>query len=317
MRVAIITLLIVGLLIIGSCLAVYSQFTARPSVVIEQAPAASSASITVMTDASKTLENTFSLTAITGNPDAAQHQIKARQVSVTTQPVSKSVQVTSVSTSASASGNDSSQPASGDQNQTASPVVQQSDIDTAANDLETANAPSAASALQPQLAPNEQLVGNAQCQPQVSADHKAGDVANAVTVTVVFSCNGEAYNQDAAKKMAAQELTAQAKKDLGNAYALSGQIATTVKDASISDASQGIITISIDARGTWVLRSQRGQQQVWANSLAGKSKEAAQSFLLQQKGIKQADIQIQGGDGHTLPTDAKKITIKLQPIAGS
>jgi hypothetical protein len=269
-----------------------------------------------MTDASKTLENTFSLTAVTGRPDAAQHQIKARQVSATTQPVSKSVQVANVSISANASGNDASQPASNDQNTTAQSVVQQSDIDTAANDLETANAPSAASILQPQLAHNEQLV-NPQCQPQVSADHKVGDVANSVMVTVVFSCSGEAYDQGAAEKMAAQELTEQAKKDIGDPYALSGQITTTVKDATISDASQGTISISIDARGTWVLQLHRDQQQAWANSLAGKSKEDARSFLLRQKGVKQADIQLQGGDGHTLPTDAKEITIKVQPIAGS
>jgi len=59
------------------------------------------------------------------------------------------------------------------------------------------------------------------------------------------------------------------------------------------------------------------QQRAWANSLAGKTKEAAQSFLLRQKGVKQANIELQGGDDRTLPTDAKKITIKVQPIAGS
>ena len=317
MRVAIIALLLIGLLILGSCLAVYAQFTGGLSAVTGQAGVAPSAAITIMTDASKTLENTFSLTAVTGRPDAAQHQIKARQVSATTQPVSKSVQVANISTSANASGNDASQPASNDQNTTAQSVVQQSDIDTAANDLETANAPSAASILQPQLAYNEQFVGNPQCQPQVSADHKVGDVANSVMVTVVFSCSGEAYDQGAAEKMAAQELAEQAKKDIGDPYALSSQITTTVKDATFSDASQGTISISIDARGTWVLQLHRNQQQAWANSLAGKSKEDAQSFLLRQKGIKQADIQLQGGDGHTLPTDAKEITIKVQPVAGS
>ena len=56
-------------------------------------------------------------------------------------------------------------------------VVQQSDIDTAANDLATANAPAAASILQFQLVHNEHLVGDPQCQPQVSADHKVGEVA--------------------------------------------------------------------------------------------------------------------------------------------
>jgi len=317
MGVAIITLLLVGMLMLGGCLAVYTQFTSSPSAVVTQQGAASSAVITITTDASKTLENTFPLTAVTGNPDARQHQIKARQISATTQPVSKSVQVANASTSTNGSTDGTSQPTSNDQTTTNSSVVQQSDIDTAANDLEAANTPSAATVLEPQLAPNEQLVGNPQCQPQVSADHKAGDIADSVTVTVVFSCSGEAYDQNTAAKMAAQELAEQAKKDLGSQYALSGQITTKVKDASISDANQGTITIPVDASGTWVLQLHPNQQQAWANSLAGKTQEAAQSFLLRQKGIKQANIHLQGGDGHTLPTDAKKIIIKVQPIAGS
>jgi hypothetical protein len=225
--------------------------------------------------------------------------------------------VANASTSTDGSTDDTSQPTNNGQNTTNSSVVQQSDIDAAANDLEAANTPSAANVLQPQLAPNEQLVGNPQCQPQVSADHKAGDIADSVTVTVVFSCSGEAYDQDAAAKMAAQELAEQAKRDLGSLYALSGQITTTVKDASISDASQGTITVPVEAHGTWVLQLHRNQQQAWANSLAGKNKQAAQSFLLRQNGVKQANIHLQGGDGHTLPTDAKKIIIKVQPIAGS
>ena len=262
-------------------------------------------------------KNTFSVVAVTDNPDAAQHQIKARQVVAKTQPVSKSVQVADASTTANTSANDASHPTSGDQSTTTSSVVQQSDIDAAANDLATANTPAAASILQSQLALNEHLVGDPQCQPQVSVDHKVGEVANSVTVTVVFSCSGEAYDQGAAEKMAVQELTEQARKDIGGAYALSGQITTTVKDASISDASQGTITIPVDAHGTWVLQLSRNQQQAWANALAGKTKEAAQSFLLGQNGVNQADIQLQGGDGHTLPTDAKKITIKVRPIASS
>ncbi|HEY4032763.1 MAG TPA: NAD-dependent epimerase/dehydratase family protein [Ktedonobacteraceae bacterium] len=317
MGVAIITLLLVGLLMLGGCLAIYTQFIGSPSAVVTQQGTASSAMITITTDASKTLENTFPLTAVTGNPDVRQHQIKARQVSATTQPVSKSVQVANASTSTDGSTDDTSQPTNNGQNTTNSSVVQQSDIDAAANDLEAANTPSAANVLQPQLAPNEQLVGNPQCQPQVSADHKAGDIADSVTVTVVFSCSGEAYDQDAAAKMAAQELAEQAKRDLGSLYALSGQITTTVKDASISDASQGTITVPVEAHGTWVLQLHRNQQQAWANSLAGKNKQAAQSFLLRQNGVKQANIHLQGGDGHTLPTDAKKIIIKVQPIAGS
>ena len=186
----------------------------------------------------------------------------------------------------------------------------------ATNDLESSKQPSAASVLQSQLAPNEQLVGNPQCQPQISANHNVGDIADEVTVKIVFSCTGEAYDRGAVEKMAAQELAKQAKEDLGDQYALSGQIKTIVKDASVSDTDQGTISITVEAQGTWVLPLSTNQQLTWANSLASGTKEAARSFLLRQKDVKQANIQLWGGDGHTLPTDAKKISFKVQPSAG-
>jgi hypothetical protein len=316
MAIAIITLLLVGLLILGGCLAVYTRFIASPSAVTMQPGAASSAAITITADASKTLANTFSLTAVPDKPNAVQHQIKARQVFATTQPVSKSVPVANVLTSANVSANSTTQPTSGNPNTTMPlSVVQQSDIDTAANDLETTKMPAAVSIVQPQLANNEQLVGSPQCLPQVSANHKAGDIADAVTVTVVFSCSGEAYDRSAAEKMAAQELIEQVKKDIGDAYVLSGQIATTVKNASISDTSQGTIAVLVDARGTWILQLSTDQQRAWASSLVGKTRQDAQSSL-QQRGIKRTNIQLLGGDGRTLPTNARKIIIKVQPIGG-
>jgi len=100
-----------------------------------------------------------------------------------------------------------------------------------------------------------------------------------------------------------------------NTYVLSGQIATTVKNASISDTSQGTIAVLVDARGTWILQLSTDQQRAWASSLVGKTRQDAQSSL-QQRGIKRTNIQLLGGDGRTLPTNARKIIIKVQPIGG-
>jgi hypothetical protein len=67
-------------------------------------------------------------------------------------------------------------------------VVQQSDIDAAANSLEASTRQSAVADLTSQLHPNEHLVGNPQCTYNVTSDHAAGDRATAVTVTVQAMC---------------------------------------------------------------------------------------------------------------------------------
>ena len=40
------------------------------------------------------------------------------------------------------------------------------------------------------------------------------------------------------------------------------------------------------------------------------------SVLAAQTGVAQASIQIQGGTGQALPTDAQKITVVIQPVSG-
>ncbi len=71
-------------------------------------------------------------------------------------------------------------------------VVQQSDIDTAANSLKASTAQSALADLNSQLRPNEHLVGNPQCTYNVTSDHAAGDQATTVAVTVMATCTATA-----------------------------------------------------------------------------------------------------------------------------
>jgi serine/threonine protein kinase len=73
-------------------------------------------------------------------------------------------------------------------------IVQQSDIDGATNALINQTQPDPQRVLQGQLQSNEHLIGSPQCKPTMSADHRAGDVAINVTVTVTFTCTGEAQS---------------------------------------------------------------------------------------------------------------------------
>jgi len=71
-------------------------------------------------------------------------------------------------------------------------VVQQSDIDTAANSLKASTGQSGMADLNSQLRPNEHLVGNPQCTYNITSDHAAGDQATTVAVTVVATCTATA-----------------------------------------------------------------------------------------------------------------------------
>ncbi len=193
-------------------------------------------------------------------------------------------------------------------------VVAQSDINNTANSLIQNNQPDAQQIVQAQLQANEQLAGTPQCQPNTSANHNAGDVANTVTVTVTFTCTGEAFDREGAFALAQQLLEKQAAGNPGQGYALAGQIKPSLVSATAPN-TQGNIALVVKAEGIWAYQFSDAQKQALANLIAGKSKQNALTTLAAQTGVDQVDIQINGG-GQTLPTNASKISIKVQAVSG-
>ena len=194
-------------------------------------------------------------------------------------------------------------------------IVQQSDIDGAATTLE-ANPPNAQRMLQGQVRTNEQMIGTPQCTPNVTSDHKAGDQAASVTVTVSFNCTGEVYDRDGALSMAAKQLTTQAAIRPGPGYTLAGKIATALAQAALADASTGTIKLTVNAEGIWVFHFSAAQKLSLAKLIAGKSKKDVQSLLSARKGVSSISIQVSGGDGNTLPADPGQIAIVVQSMPG-
>jgi hypothetical protein len=83
-------------------------------------------------------------------------------------------------------------PFTGGQDPQTHAIVQQSDIDTAANSLTASTRQNAVAGLNSQLQSNEHLVGDPQCTSNSTSDHAAGDQASTVTVTVKTSCTATA-----------------------------------------------------------------------------------------------------------------------------
>src|SRR6266699_3548596 len=98
-------------------------------------------------------------------------------------------------------------------------AVTRTDINTAVTSLLLTLSQSENAALQAQLHPGEALAVSA-CTPHVASNHKPGDEANHVTVTVSETCGGLAYASHEVYLDALQSLTAQATTTLGAEYAL-------------------------------------------------------------------------------------------------
>lgn len=193
--------------------------------------------------------------------------------------------------------------------------VQQSDIDGATQALQQASAPNAQQVLQGQLKANESWIGTQACKPQkTAANHVANDKAANVTVTITLTCTGEVYDQNGALASAKQMLQDQAASNPGNNYALAGAINATLLNAQLA-GTNGTVGVTVDVKGTWIFQLSAAQKQDLARMLAGKKKVAAVDLLQQQKGIKQAQIQLTGGDQDTLPDNPQVIAITIQPGA--
>ncbi len=193
-------------------------------------------------------------------------------------------------------------------------VVQQSDINGAANTLEATYNPNAQQVVQGQVQANEQLIGSQRCLPTVRSDHAAGDQAANVTVTVSFTCTGEVYDQQGTLAMAEQWLKQDATQNPGAGYALVGNIVTTQGQAQLAD-SQGTVSIPVTAEGVWVYQFGAAQEQAIATQIAGKKKSEAQTLLQQQSNVAQATIQL-SGSGDTLPVAARQFRFVIVGVHG-
>jgi len=188
-------------------------------------------------------------------------------------------------------------------------AVQQSDVDKAANPLKPALLQSALTTLNGLKHTGEQYVNQPSCKTNVTPNPGIGVKATSVTVSVTATCSAEAYDQAGAETIAANLLKAEADKDTGGGYALSGNITTSNAPPTVD--SKGNLTLLVKASGTWVYQFDTTTKTRLAKLIAGKSKNEATAILLQQPGISTVNITI--ANGNTLPTDYTQISIVGPP----
>ncbi len=188
-------------------------------------------------------------------------------------------------------------------------VVTREDIHSSASPLQATLSQSEHAALLAQLQPNEQLI-TPSCTPHVSSDHKPGDEAINVTVTVSETCGGIAYAAHEVYANATQLLTSQAGSTLGANYALIGDIQITIVHATITNSHQGRAHIIVQIAGTWVYQITPPMQQHLVQLIASKTKQQAITILLHFPGIHAASIHLAAGNT-TVPADPRNIQVTV------
>ncbi len=201
----------------------------------------------------------------------------------------------------------------GGQDQQTYPYIQQSDIDSTANELSSSLAPGGQQALQNQVSSNEHPIGTSQCKPDITSTPNAGDRAMSVTVTVKVTCTQEVYDQREAQALAENLLKADGIKTPGSAYAPASHIATKILTTRVTD-QRGTVTLRVQAQGTWAYQFSDDWKKHMATLIAGKNIREASGLLLQQKGVKQAYVTMIGG---RMPLDPQNITIQTDTTGSS
>ncbi len=186
-------------------------------------------------------------------------------------------------------------------------VVTRTDINNAVTSLLVTLSQSEDAALQVQLHTGEELI-TPSCTPHVASDHRPGDEAQHVSVTVSVTCTGIAYDAYTLYQHATQLLTSQATTTLGAEYTLLGDIQVTIVHATITDHTQGIATLALKIDATYLYQIRSTEKEHLSTLLAGKPKQQAVTTLLQVPGIQAASIHLAGGNT-TLPTDPHHIQI--------
>ena len=180
-------------------------------------------------------------------------------------------------------------PFHGGQNARDFSTVGQQDINKISTQLIATINRSMQGALNAQAAAHETIL-TLPCSPAVMADHRVGEEATDVTVTVSETCRAAAYDREALTARITHMVHAQAGKKFGHAYSSFGTVHVTVRKASITRTATPPVFLSFQAQGTWVYTLNMSEQRRITQLIAGKTKHAALQTLLSMSGIDNAII---------------------------
>ena len=183
------------------------------------------------------------------------------------------------------------------------PVVENSDLTSAATPLTRVLLRKAQTAVLAQVQLGEQIAATPRCTQQAISNHHAGDSSATVSVILTTTCTLETYDQQGAVSLAISQLKHRLM--ASRSTMLLPVFTATVLQAQTLD-SKGTISLLVKAVNTTFSTA---QLQNMARAIAGKSSSDAETTLLRMKGVKRVSIHGNGGDGQTLPSDVTRISV--------
>lgn len=192
-------------------------------------------------------------------------------------------------------------PFTGGQDERNFQVVTQEDISMAATTLKANVSASTSAALEGQRMPGQALQPTP-CTPTITTNHRPGDEATNVTVSVSQTCSAVFYNSQELTTQAIARLTSQARHTLAAGYSRYGTLRLTVTQAR---ATQHTVILSYIAQATYVYQINQTRIQAL---VSGKPRLEALQLLSHMAGIKK--VTISGiSDNQELPTDLTRIHV--------
>jgi hypothetical protein len=204
----------------------------------------------------------------------------------------------------------------GGQNARDYPAVTQRNLESVAKSLTLALTKSAQDTFRAQVRPDEQETGSTQCTPAIRADHPVGSESSQVTVAVSVTCQGEVYDAQAAKVLAATQLAQQVMKQLGPGYSSVDGVSTTITQVRLLNAHRGTLVVTVQAEGILSYQFSADRLHAISRLIAGKSTGQAKARLLGMQGVRAATIALTGGSSSLLPTNPDQIVVKLIIVVG-
>ncbi|MBO0790936.1 MAG: baseplate J/gp47 family protein, partial [Ktedonobacteraceae bacterium] len=191
--------------------------------------------------------------------------------------------------------------------------VKQGDYDSAVNALTGQLTQQANAALTSQIKTTEQLAAQSRCPATVTRNNQVGDHGvnvNSVDVTVSVTCNAVAYDQAGMQSIVMKLLQDKAAQDLGEGYALKGNLVTQSRVQSVNPDKS--VSLIVDSKGLWVYQFPNDFKTQVAKSVAGMTVNQANTTIKGMKGVQNVTISTNGGN---LPGDTAQIEVVIQDLA--
>jgi serine/threonine protein kinase len=188
-------------------------------------------------------------------------------------------------------------------------IVTQADLDGVRNALIVQLQRQALQQLQKQFVTNEVEIAQPIYVTRVVSDSAPGTQVDGVKVQVSVSATTFVYNLATARQIAAQLLNKQATMLLDNNYLLKGS-PTIANPVVVQQGNNGIIYLSVSARGLWMHTLSSQQIGQWQQSIKGATPTLAKTYLISQPGVAGVEIQLPFGSDH-LPASVDQIKIVL------